>query len=138
MKAAGVPLNIREQASPTNLDFMSQAMGGWVGHMAPHTLDKEGEELVAAFGLIDDTPGSVYGILSDADLPWPTIKLSSGEEVWQFWSQSAPPCKALVATLDDKRRDEFHDAYVEYCEGFRDGGRVAVPRPYLLAFGERR
>ena len=67
------------------------------------------------------------------------IEGASGEEVWQFWSQSAPPCKALLSTLDDKRREEFHGAYVEYCERFRvEGGGVAVPRQYLLVLGARR
>ncbi|MDX6449593.1 MAG: hypothetical protein QOD08_2056 [Gaiellaceae bacterium] len=67
------------------------------------------------------------------------IEGASGEEVWQFWSQSAPPCKALLSTLDDARREEFHDAYVEYCERFRrEGGGVAVPRDYLLVLGDRR
>ncbi|MDX6493982.1 MAG: hypothetical protein QOH02_1917 [Gaiellaceae bacterium] len=67
------------------------------------------------------------------------IEGASGEEVWQFWSQSAPPCKALLSTLDDARREEFHDAYVEYCERFRrEGGGVAVPREYLLVLGDRR
>ena len=42
---------------------------------------QKGEQLVASFGLIDDTPSSVYGILSDADLPWPTIKLSDGQDL---------------------------------------------------------
>jgi SAM-dependent methyltransferase len=67
------------------------------------------------------------------------IEGASGEEVWEFWSQSAPPCKALLSTLDDARREEFHDAYVEYCERFRrEGGGVAVPRDYLLVLGDRR
>jgi SAM-dependent methyltransferase len=67
------------------------------------------------------------------------IEGASGEEVWQFWSQSAPPCKALLSTLDDTRREEFHDAYVEHCERFRiEGGGVAVPRQYLLVLGTRR
>ena len=67
-----------------------------------------------------------------------TIDGASGEEVWEFWSQSAPPFKAMLAAMDEARRDEFHLAYVEYCEGFRTGNGVAVPRDYLLIFGDRR
>jgi oligoendopeptidase F len=48
---------------------------------APHTLDDAGEGLVATFGLTADNAQSVYQILAFADLPWPTIKLSSGKEV---------------------------------------------------------
>jgi SAM-dependent methyltransferase len=67
-----------------------------------------------------------------------TIDGASGEEVWQFWSRSAPPFKAMLADMDDRKREEFHTAYVEYCEGFREGDQVAVPREYLLVFGTRR
>src|SRR5438552_6591697 len=50
-------------------------------HLAPLTLDAQGEALVASFGLINDAVGSAYNILTNADSPWPTIKLSTGEEV---------------------------------------------------------
>jgi SAM-dependent methyltransferase len=67
------------------------------------------------------------------------IEGASGEAVWEFWSRSAPPFKALLATLDETRRDAFHDAYVEHCERFQvEGGGVAVPRHYLLVLGSRR
>lgn len=48
---------------------------------APHTLDTNGESIVAQFGLATDAASSVYDILSNADMPWPTIKLSDGTEV---------------------------------------------------------
>lgn len=48
---------------------------------APHTLDDAGEALVARFGPINDTGGSAYSILTNADVPWPSIRLTSGEEV---------------------------------------------------------
>lgn len=48
---------------------------------APHTLDEEGEALVAKFGLMDDAGASAYSILTNADIPWPTLRLSSGETV---------------------------------------------------------
>ena len=46
--------------------------------------------------------------------------------------------KAMVASLEPARREEFHRAYVEYCEQFRTDGRVAIPREYLLVIGTRR
>lgn len=49
--------------------------------MAPHTLDQEGEELVAKFGLVAGTGGTAYTTMTNNDLPWPTIRLASGEEV---------------------------------------------------------
>ena len=48
---------------------------------APHTLNDEGEAIVAAFGLMDNAGGSAYSILTNADIPWPKVKLSTGEEV---------------------------------------------------------
>jgi oligoendopeptidase F len=48
---------------------------------APHTLDAEGEGIVAQFGLTADAASSMYDVLSNADMPWPTVKLSDGTEV---------------------------------------------------------
>ncbi len=48
---------------------------------APHTLDEAGEALVARFGLMDDSGETAFSMLSNADIPWPKIKLASGEEI---------------------------------------------------------
>ena len=45
---------------------------------APHTLGAEAESVLSATGLIADSPSELYGILANADLPWPTIKLADG------------------------------------------------------------
>lgn len=47
---------------------------------APHTLGAEAEGVLSAASLITGSPTSFYGILADADMPWPTIKLSDGTE----------------------------------------------------------
>jgi oligoendopeptidase F len=47
----------------------------------PHTLDKEGEEILAATGLISGTANTLYSLLSNAEIPWPTVTLSDGAEV---------------------------------------------------------
>jgi oligoendopeptidase F len=47
---------------------------------APHTLGAEAENVLSAAGLINDVPVSLYGILSNADIAWPTIKLADGTE----------------------------------------------------------
>jgi oligoendopeptidase F len=49
--------------------------------MAEHTLDKEGEELVARYGLVTGTGNTVYTTMTNSDMPWPTIKLSNGQDV---------------------------------------------------------
>ncbi len=48
---------------------------------APHTLDDAGEALVARFGLMDDSGETAYGLLANADIPWPKLTLASGEEI---------------------------------------------------------
>jgi SAM-dependent methyltransferase len=63
---------------------------------------------------------------------------ASGEEIWDLWSRAAPPFKARIAEMNEDTRVAFHQAYVEYCESYRVGDGVAVPRDYLLVLGERR
>jgi oligoendopeptidase F len=48
---------------------------------AKHTLDKQGEELVASFGLIGGTGYNIHTTLTNSDLLWAKVKLASGEEV---------------------------------------------------------
>ncbi len=47
---------------------------------APHTLGAEAESVLSSVGMIADAPSSLYGVLANADLPWPKIKLSDGTE----------------------------------------------------------
>ncbi len=46
-----------------------------------HVLDAESEAMMAATSLIRRTPSNTYRALANADMPWPTITLSTGEEV---------------------------------------------------------
>ncbi|HEX8300591.1 oligoendopeptidase F [Sphingomonas sp.] len=48
---------------------------------APHTLSPEGESLLASVGSPLGAPGEISGQLRSSDIPWPTIKLSTGKEV---------------------------------------------------------
>jgi len=48
---------------------------------APHTLGAEAEGVLSAVGLLADTPSNLYGILANADMPWPKVTLSNGQEV---------------------------------------------------------
>jgi oligoendopeptidase F len=47
----------------------------------PHTLSASEERIVAEAGNLTDSGQSIYGVLKDADFPYPRVKLSSGEEV---------------------------------------------------------
>lgn len=44
----------------------------------PHTLDAAGEGLLAEAGNVTGAGGSVYNLLKDADLPYPTVKFTTG------------------------------------------------------------
>jgi oligoendopeptidase F len=46
---------------------------------APHTLGDEAEQALAYFAQPLDAPSSIYAVLADADIPFPTLTLSDGE-----------------------------------------------------------
>jgi oligoendopeptidase F len=48
--------------------------------MKPHTLSDKEEKILAEAGLLADGPSSIYGVFSDAELPYPKITLSDGSE----------------------------------------------------------
>ncbi len=48
---------------------------------APHTLDAAGEAIVAQFAQMTDAGQTAYALLANADIPWPKLKLATGEEV---------------------------------------------------------
>jgi oligoendopeptidase F len=81
---------------------------------APHTLDTKGEAIVATFGLSAGAGGSAYQILSNADMPWPTIKLASGKEV--KLDQSAYSSERESANRDDRKKvmDAFFGTWKEF------------------------
>jgi oligoendopeptidase F len=48
---------------------------------APHTLSTEQEKLLARASRLAGTPDNVYSIFTSAEMPYPTVTLSTGEEV---------------------------------------------------------
>jgi len=66
-------------------------------------------------------------------------RLPSGEAFWELFSSSYGPTKTLAEALPDDRRQELHDAWVDFFESnFRSNGEVAHVREYLLVSGVRR
>jgi len=45
-----------------------------------HTRSAAEEEIIAAAGLVTEVPSSAYGMLANADAPWPMVTLSDGTE----------------------------------------------------------
>ena len=67
------------------------------------------------------------------------LEAGSGEEIWQLFSESAPPVLALLQRLSPGEREEFHEAFVELYESYRSAeGGIRAPRRYLLVVGRRR
>jgi oligoendopeptidase F len=58
---------------------------------APHTLSPETEQTLAYFSQSFGAPNRTYSLLANSDIPWPTITLSDGEEIFldsQGYSQA--------------------------------------------------
>jgi oligoendopeptidase F len=49
--------------------------------MQAHVLDEDGERLLAYASTLNGTPAQTYSMLADADVHFPTVKLSDGTEV---------------------------------------------------------
>jgi ubiquinone/menaquinone biosynthesis C-methylase UbiE len=68
-----------------------------------------------------------------------TLELASGEEYWQLFSTSYGPTKTLADGLDDERREEFHNTWVDFFDReYASNGKVDHVREYLLVLGTRR
>jgi SAM-dependent methyltransferase len=66
------------------------------------------------------------------------IDAASGEELWALFSSAAPPLRALLDKLDPAQAEEFHTAFVQLYESYREGDHIRAPRRYLLTLGTRR
>ena len=67
------------------------------------------------------------------------LEAESGEEIWQLFSQSAPPVIELLKRLQPSQVDEFHRAFVDLYESYRSSeGGIRAPRRYLLVLGRRK
>jgi len=67
------------------------------------------------------------------------LRIGSGEDYWQLFSSSYGPTKTLSDSLEDDRREEFHQAWVDFFESnYRDDGEIDHDREWLLVVGTRR
>ena len=82
----------------------------------------------------EDTVGEILGgafELRFEEGEW-HVSGDSPEAVWELMSTSAPPLKAFLDGLDDERREQVRQRYVEF---FGSGG---LRRRYVLVLGTRR
>jgi oligoendopeptidase F len=103
---------------------------------APHTLDAEGEALLAGFGAMSNTGESAYTIFTNAEMPWPKIRLSDGSEA----SVDVVGYEALreSANRDDRKRamDAFFGAYKGFEKSF--GVLLSAQARQAMAFAKAR
>lgn len=65
-------------------------------------------------------------------------RYASGEQAWQLWIGHYGPAKALAASLDDARREQFKRAMVEWHETFASPLGYEQPRGYLITRAIRK
>jgi oligoendopeptidase F len=66
---------LKEEARLAPWRFFVEDVARW----RPHTLSAGEEQLLAEVGSFSGAGQGTYGTLKDADLPWPTVKFSTGE-----------------------------------------------------------
>jgi SAM-dependent methyltransferase len=67
------------------------------------------------------------------------LEADSGEEIWQLFSETAPPVVSLIERLDARGVEGFHRAFVDLYDSYRtEEGGVRAPRRYLLVLGRRK
>lgn len=79
----------------------------------PHTLTPEGEQIMAAASVALGGAQRIYSQLKNSDIPWPTITLSTGEEVRL---DAAGYVKARASPNRQDRIDAFGAFYETYAQ----------------------
>jgi oligoendopeptidase F len=80
----------------------------------PHTLSDEAEQVIAAIGPVVQGPERVYAMLTSSDMPFPTVTLSTGEEVQL--DQAAYSLHRASRNRNDRKQvfDRFWGAWKSY------------------------
>ncbi len=84
---------------------------------APHVLDEKGESILASAGLALGQPQEIYQLYANASIPWPTVKLSTGEEV--KLNQAGYSLHRAAPNREDRKLvfDTFWAAWKQYENG---------------------
>lgn len=75
--------------------------------LKPHVLPAEQEALIAQAGEVFSAPGTIFDMLSDADMKFPTIKDEDGNDV----EVTSAKYGTLVESQDRRVRQEAYDAH---------------------------
>ncbi len=67
------------------------------------------------------------------------LNVPTGKDYWQLFSSSYGPTKTVAEALDEDRRDQFHQTWVDFFDNhYRSDSGVSHAREYLLVVGTRR
>lgn len=96
-----------------DFEFMLQDML----RRAPHTLDQQTEAILAQAGMVLSSPEQIYENYANADIPWPTVTLSEGQEV--TLSQAGYSRWRAAANRNDRKLvfDTFWDTWNQFADG---------------------
>jgi oligoendopeptidase F len=83
-------------------------------HEQEHVLDAQGERLMSYSGRFNSIPYDAYAALTTADMKFPTIALSSGEQVALTYGQY----RAILET--NRVQDDRAKAYRRFHQGYAD------------------
>jgi len=85
---------------------------------------------------VEELLAPAFALEFDEDV-W-ILEGADGEELFELWARAAPPFRAMIAGLEGERREAFREAYIEFCERYREDDRVRVPRAYILVVGTKK
>ena len=100
-----------------------------------HVLDAEAEAIMAATSMMRRQPSNTYRTLANADMPWPTITLSTGEEV--RLDQSAYTKYRSVENRED-RKAVFESFWGKWKEYERTMGTTLAGQVNVHVFNQRQ
>jgi len=98
-----------------------------------HRLSEKEERILAQAGLITGAPHDIYGILANADIPYPEVTLSDGTSVTL---NSSGYARARTAENREDRRmvfDEFYKTLKQYRNTFGATLSAQIKKDYFTA-----
>jgi len=67
-----------------------------------------------------------------------TLRLPSGQAVWDLFIAGYGPTKTLAANLDPQRRQQFERDFIAFHEQYATPLGIAMPRQYIVTVGIRK